>query len=524
MKNNIVYIFILSLIISSCLEHEDLDIDYNELNKITITGIEDLYEVVAGENILIEPEISQTLPSSDHRYVWVTRSVTGKLDTLSISESTPTLDVPVNLIPMADNYELELYAYDNNTNVFERFESELSVSTDVAYGLLVLSDLDGTANLDYVRFDGEIMNDMFQKSNLNRSLGEKPIRINYTPGRVPDLGRVSHISILCQNETGGQILDPATLISTGSIKDKFAFLNDDISKIRNIATLTEGYKCNVTSRYFFDDYVLGTAHKPHDAILIDNSVYQGEVLLEYPITGIEQFQFNLHNDIKYAPVGGYLIAFDTSLKQFIAIRQGYSSSYNPTTRFLPIYSSDFSNPSGPFDFTVLRGGLGVSEYGYGDSGHCYIVKDDVSGEYKYLSFACSGSSVYGSGQLFKPVSIDSFTEDSHVAFSNYEFGFYYINSSNQLVYCDASTDTHTIIDDSFGGLEVTAMKIKPIANRIDNTKLETYRLYVATYEGSGRTGSVREYHVNTDDNSDVTHMATYENVGGKIVDMDYKFK
>ena len=509
----------MSLIISSCLEKEDIDMDYNVLNELTITGIEDYYEIVAGENILIEPEISQTIPTNDHSYIWVTRSVTGVIDTLSISTSTPVLDVPVDLLPLAENYQLELYAYDNNTNVFSRFESKLSVTTDIAHGLLVLSDLDGSANLDYVRFDGEIMNDMFKKSNLNRTLGEKPIKINYSPGRLPYNDRISHITILCQNETGGNILDPSTFISTGIIKDKFQFLSDDISNIRNITPVSEAYKCNISSAYDFPNFVLGVTYNPFDAVLVDNSVYQGPGSLEYPISEIEGNQFDLHDDIMYSSGSRYLITFDKTQKRFVAVQQG--STYYGNTSFVSIYSYPSGSNSGPFNFSVIRGGLGKVSWG---TGHSYIVKDDTSSEYKFLSFGTSYYGDFGNQQLSATVAIDGLTEDSHVAFSVYEHGFYYINASNQLVYCNASTDTHTIIDDSIGGLEVTAMRIEPIAQRNDNSKVETYRLYVATYGGSGRTGSVREYHVNTTDNSDVTHIATYENVGGKIVDMDYKFK
>ena len=524
MKKNIIYLFILLISFFACKKEEVIDMEHATINEIKIDSLEALYEVVVGETLTIEVELEQTSPTSDLRYYWIARSQTDEVDTIATTENLNTV---IDLIPRADYYTLEFYAYDNNTNVFSRITTQLSVTTEIGYGLVVLSDLDGVANLAYVRYDGEITQDAYQKSNFGNTIGSNPIKINYSPGHPYLQARPTVVTILCQDENGIIEIDPATFLKLDDVSQRFLFPPEDMSLIKNFAPRSEAYKANVTSSWSFPKFVDGMSYGAKDFALIGNSVYQREFdayaapenqgLFGYPISGAQGTTGDFHKDA-LPEVGGKVFVFDKTQKDFAVINQG--SSYSSYADFIPLYLGG-STVTGPHQFTVLRGGQGARGYG---NALAYIVQNDNSNyEFLLLSPPDYGAS-YAFVDAYNVVSLDAFTEDSPVAFSNYFNGFFYINSSNELVYCDANTDTHTTIDNTFGALEVTAMRIEPVASRENSAEVETYRLYVATYGGSGRTGSVREYHVNITDHTDVTTIGTYENIGGRIVDMDYKFR
>lgn len=158
--NKIIYLgILLALAFSSCYKDKG-HYDYKAINEVTISGIDEEYNVNVGEELLIRPELSYTLGENKNvSYRW-------RVDTVVISDSS-VLKLTVNLRVKAGYYG-DFAVIDNETGVAYMKAFKLSVSSKYRSGWLLLSEADGAAKLDYVTEERELIDDIYYTINGER--------------------------------------------------------------------------------------------------------------------------------------------------------------------------------------------------------------------------------------------------------------------------------------------------------------------------------------------------------------------
>ncbi|GAB3662428.1 hypothetical protein GCM10028791_37490 [Echinicola sediminis] len=159
MKNikQLLYIPLL-LLLGSC--YEDLgNYDYQEINEVSIEGIEDHYSVLVGDELKIVPDLSFTLDKDanleNYSFEWyvINKGVLPSESYTAIA-STKDLDFIMKLKP--GNYDGYYKVTDKESGVHFTSRFELIVNTLVTEGWMVLGDVNGQARLDMApRIEGE---------------------------------------------------------------------------------------------------------------------------------------------------------------------------------------------------------------------------------------------------------------------------------------------------------------------------------------------------------------------------------
>ncbi|WP_421918545.1 PKD-like family lipoprotein [Marinifilum sp.] len=518
MKNYIIIVFLLiSMVWISCEEYgiQELNRIGIENDSISISGVDAFYEKIVGDQLTIEPQITQR-GNKELSYLWIARlrddiGFTVLADTLSYEKN---LNYPISLFPQFKPYELEFYAIDNETQVFKRNVSELKVSTDFAHGVLLLNELNNTAKLDYIRFDGKLYDDVYAASN-GEDLGENGLSIKFTP--TSDIYVPTYIQITCADSRGGVMLNPFSMTKIHETKDLFAFPPSSMESIKSYTTVHQSDLSILTynNNYYFRRYSEGWASYVGSYALVDNHVYT----ITYDYTSNINSKFGYPQSI----AEGDIPEFDLYHKGFSASTGSVFYFDKLNKRFL-----SFEAPNSPYlrtgvfptsttnlNFDIINAGWGYSG-GQFRNNTSFLVKNEDDEFELFVSYK-------GNAPILREVLTGTstiFTEDTPIAFSNYAHGFYYADEANNLMFYNANGHSNTNLGNL--GQQITALKIRPLPQRDDFTKMESYRLYVATYGGSEGTGSVYVYEIDIEDNKNVTLLESYENVTDRVIDIDYK--
>ena len=518
MKNYIIVIFLLiSMVWISCEEYgiQELNRIGIENDSISISGIDAFYEEIVGDQLTIEPQINKR-GNNELSYLWIARlrddaGITSFTDTLSYEKN---LNYPISLFPQFTPYELEFYAIDNETQVFKRNVSELKVTTDFAHGVLLLNELNNTAKLDYIRFDGKVYDDVYASSN-GENLGENGLSVKFTP--TSDRYVPTYIQITCADSRGGVMLNALSMTTLNETKDLFGFPPSSIESIKSYSTVQQSTLSQLSylNNFYFSRYSIGDAWYTGSYILVDNQVYtitydsnsNINSKFGYPQSKAEGDtpEFDLYHKGFSAGTGSVLY-FDKLNKRFLSF-ESPNSTYART--------GVFQIPASNLNFDVINAGWGYS--GFTSTTYIsYLIKNDNDA---FELFVMNQNGYVVLRKVLTSTSTN-FTEDTPVAFSNYAHGFYYADEANNLMFYNANGHSNTNLGNL--GNQITALKIRPLPQRDDFTKMGSYRLYVATYGGSEGTGSVYVYEIDIEDNKNVTLIESYENVTDRVIDIDYK--
>ena len=212
------YIFLwtslLLLLIASCTEDKG-NYTYSEVNKIQIDSIK-TYRITQFDTLTIEPYISQTLGTdeSNLEYLWYwfpSGEMRMQIDTIGHEK---TLKHYAAAQPGV--YETRLKVTDKTTGVYSRKDFQVTIEADNS-GFLVLSEIEGKANLAIINMANKCFQDVYYAAN-NEFAGSNPVGI----ADVDNQRKYIHdIVILCKDENGGVIVDPDNFKKKGSFSDMF---------------------------------------------------------------------------------------------------------------------------------------------------------------------------------------------------------------------------------------------------------------------------------------------------------------
>lgn len=139
------------LFLTACTEDKG-NYDYDPINEITVSGIDETYYVVAGVTQLrITPEVTGTKYADDRlEYTWYTCFKDAYFEHHHAPLATgKDLDTEIKLAP--GTYDLYLTVRDTETDMEYNFKSALVVSTTMMKGFYLYGDKpDGTVGMDFL--------------------------------------------------------------------------------------------------------------------------------------------------------------------------------------------------------------------------------------------------------------------------------------------------------------------------------------------------------------------------------------
>lgn len=208
---------VLCLAFTGCI-NDATNKDFKNLNEAIITGIENKYEnVYVDQPLVIRPEIKMTQGREEEfSFFWITydKSTYYNADTLSKEK---ILNIKVHMKPGA--HCMKFKAVHIASGIFYEKEFTVNVINEFSTGLMILSEREGKAMLDFRIPDrNEVITDVYGKLNSGDILGRNPKRIIFNKYRSDE---TSEVMVLCQDENGGKILDNITLSKRREYREIF---------------------------------------------------------------------------------------------------------------------------------------------------------------------------------------------------------------------------------------------------------------------------------------------------------------
>jgi len=227
----ILWLALITPILFSCTEDKG-NYDYIDLNEVEIDGIEDDYLRLYEGNLIIEPEISQTLHSDESslEYLWTIVNenlYVADIDTLSKEKNLDYQNIQLN----KGKYILRLKVTDVSQDLYWDFQSSLKVAT-FPDGLQILSNTNGNAQFSVLRSEDSYDYEAYKFVN-NEYAGKNPLGIlavNEVFTGNDNLAK--QFMIVCDDERFGVICDNTKLKRDTTIIECWSSYTDKPNSIR----------------------------------------------------------------------------------------------------------------------------------------------------------------------------------------------------------------------------------------------------------------------------------------------------
>ena len=198
--------------------NDDTNNDFAILNDAVISGIDDEYnDVFVDEKFVIKPTIQTTLNNdSEFYYFWISynKNTYYTADTLSREKD---LDITVRLTP--GEHTMKFKAVNSTTGIFYEKEFTVNVVNEYTTGLLILSDNEGNAVLNfYIPGKDKVATDLYSKFNDDGPIGKNPKRVYFNKYTNEN---ACEVLVMCQDGSGGRILNSITMQKEREYKDFF---------------------------------------------------------------------------------------------------------------------------------------------------------------------------------------------------------------------------------------------------------------------------------------------------------------
>ena len=220
--NKIAYLFLICIlgICQACVDDNTQTV-FNELNEVTIAGIEDEYDnVYINRTFSIHPTLTTTFnDESQLDYLWIAYDRNSRYDADTLAR-TKDLDVTIGLTPGEHTGKFKVF--DQTTGIYYEKEFIINVVNDFTEGLLILAENNDQAELDFwIPGRDELITDVYGLLNDGKSLGTNPCRVYFNKYTTDES---SEVMVFCQDGNGGKILDNITMLESRDYKD--LFIND----------------------------------------------------------------------------------------------------------------------------------------------------------------------------------------------------------------------------------------------------------------------------------------------------------
>ena len=395
------------------------------------------------------------------------------------------LNVPISVV--AGDYELRYLVTDRESNVFYSARTEVSVIDDYSRGVMVLSNVDGEAELSFINAANTLRTHVYEEAN-GQSAGRNPSGIFYIGNDL------TNALVVIATEEGSKLLNPTDFSDFFDFSELFYFPPEP-------GILQGKVNCSLSMT-------------PQEFLIIDGKVYPRSLSTD----GLYQpCNVQLKGDCEILPflmgeIMTNVLFYDQKGQRFM-----YASTVG--RNILAVSAT----PTGSFD--VANTGMdmiwGFSSSSILSSAICAVMED--GGGLRYLVTATGTYSmdmttfevvVLVSPGMKLPMDGEA-AEASAFAISTVDSRNLFYAYGNKIA-CMSSV-TGEILATYEGipnGLQIDYMEF-------DRTE-DAGRLWVGVSDGSGAANSGSIYFLKTTDGITLTEEIRFENVCGKVVDFDYK--
>lgn len=506
MFNRKIVLFAVTMLVIatfSCMKEKGT-YDHQVINVVKIDTIK-TKTVVLGAELQIEPVISQTLETGEDNlsYVWLWyKSGFVNADTLAF---TRNLNYKIPIRTALGTYFTVLKVFDKKTGVFSKFTFNTIVTAPAAEGVLVLSDLNGDAEVGILNAARDYIGSLYYDANGSHP-GKNPKSIGMI--KVNSVPYLNGIIIMCDDGQGGVVANNIDFVKSYDYK-KFFFVQPDVVKPQRYYNGITG----LDARY--------------DFIVNNNQLHVREYRGAQNTTEKTFFKPEMQpvvNKIAESAIvsGTTLLFYDNTNYKFVCV--GVTSLQYLSKSFIPVFIGTQTPGMMPFDpnnvgLKLIYMAPGWKNLGYG------IFKDPTTSQLYRLNFSIS-SLAFNSpfSAYYKNTITDApgIEQASDYAYSLSDPYIYY-SKENLLYRYDVEFDkTQAIynLDTVVANSQIDKLYIRYYAGETQHSA----KLVVASSEKSG-TGKIGTLHaLQLDRSGSVVKIdSLYKNVCGRVVSMDYKF-
>lgn len=481
------------LTLSCACSNSDLgNYEYNEINEISIDGIEDDYSVLLGDNFKIVPDLKMSLakdPTADN-YVFEWKAITTGLilgeDRLEVLSTKRDLDYLVSLPP--STYTVYYSVTDKETGVEWTKNFQLEVNSSISSGFMVLNDTGGGSRLDMISLiEGEFStyHDVLAKMGSSLTLEGTPVDISCYRFESTLYG-----IYVSTTENGTTKIDPNNFSWESPLRLSYEMIGPDIpldyrADFIHPLGFRESFMFKEGNLYYYN-FLYGHRYgEPINRVSGEGSTFEVA-----PYVGA---------NIKTESWGPRII-FDNTNKRFV--RHSFGTV---TCTLLP--------EGGLFDYNIGMDLVYMEKNEY-NGGSVYAVLKDPADNKPYMArMAATWSGV--SQNYYSEITAENFDQAEHFAVSPL-LGYLFYSVGGKVYEYDLSLKTSKLMLD-FGSDEVTKLSF-----HITNEAELDNKLVVSTYgdtQGSGKLGIYEVPPINAD-------LELYREFGGfeKIIDIDYRVR
>lgn len=473
MRNKIYFSFFVLLFVASACYDDLGHYDYTSVEVPVVHGLVDsTFDAIVGEPLEITPTVIHSLANTDQlTYKW---QITFPYEPFYLYFEGLTLKTVFSLLP--GEYDATLTITDHSNDMRYYYAFKINAKTEFSVGTLVLTDVDGVAQLAFVKPDGTVM------ANLYESLHGEPLPLQprqllarnlaFQPTNIVDYW------IVCGDpENAGVIIDASTMRRKSSISDNFF----DPPASFTVNQLEAGNFFGITTG------------------IIDHKLYRGTTNTFYGFPTYGKYGLPAAGDYELAddyilagaatPGPQYYIAFDTKKKSFVTFDMATTftdttyavvatgTGFNPKKAGLDIFAMEQLNSSASLAFG--RDGTGqIYEYNFAHEPG--VIKPKYRREFK-------GDSLVREDTRF----VGTIYEDLYFTSDDKIYKFTHINQ--KVVALDAD----------FGGKKVTMIKLDKINGK---------DVLVA-----GTAGALHYLDIDTGRNGNITY--TLDGLAGDVIDV-----
>ncbi len=469
--NKFIVISLLVFSLLSCYKDYG-NYDYNELNEISITGIEESYVVEQFENFTIQPVIEQAdaTDETNLEFLWhmYPDNRLNNSDTLSTER-----DLNATVFSTPGYYKAICRVTDGNTGVFVKKEFSVQVVNTYSNGLMILSELNNNANIAFLNSAGSLYEDVYYTVNKVYA-GKNPVGLGLINNRFE-----KGVLIMCDDGKGGAVVDALGF-------EKYAEYNDLFWIPKE--TPKPSWYC-MYENWFYSDFIIDNGLLRHRNLMNGAPVKCDAETMK----GTELFP---------AMFNGWIMSqtfYDQKSERFIVRQVGGAMGV----------VNDM--PAGLFNPADLKMQMICGADGF--KGDCFaMVYDDESNKYYSIQFICDGTNVNPLSMIELSSAVDLDKASSFAVSSLSPQYFYAVE--NKLYCLDALANVNSLVYEFDAGVTIDHIELK---------KEEGDRvMFVGTSQTASdkKIGSIHFMDVSLNGGLELTK--TYPNMTGKVVDFLYK--
>ncbi|MGV3766236.1 MAG: PKD-like family lipoprotein [Chitinophagaceae bacterium] len=509
MKKIIILFSIIVTGLTACYKDKG-NYDYNDINEITISDIENAYAGMTGiDRLHIEPAISMTMHPGDpgkFSYYWIVMKSTTVIDTIG---TEAVLDYPIDLAP--DNYTLHFRILDQTTGVVWKTRTNFNVGTPYSRGwMLIGEDENGNAEMEMLSM---IVDTIHVKGILSQSglpALKTPLNVVHTGGSA------SYMKLWAMTGSGSYYFDRLTMKALPANRfGRLVYATDPINKDELNPILMAPQIRDIGGAV--------SSNFVRAMLCSDGSIFASYLSLnggDFYANPVNRDKENMNVRLKAAPYMLYpigsmnsMVWYDTDNDRFMNYSSFILNTSSVTLKDNPTDIFPW-NQSGTGRKLVYAENTRNTDGGSTNGNSFAVLKDNSNQSFIYKFYASGASPAKRSFYTVKSIATD-FDKATFYAFSSRRTVVFYV-AGNKLYAYDYNTGNEKIYQfpDIDAG-EITMLKFDTQVDHLTNA------LYVATYNAESK-GTLRRYNVGSDPNVvEITPVASWSGLV-KVKNMNWR--